>query len=68
MSSENTGERLIAIKEARERMGGAGQATVYEEINSGRLPAVKVGRRTYIRESALMAWINSRPAFKTKAA
>ena len=39
-----------------------GKTTAYEEINSGRLHAVKVGRRTLIPEKSAMEWLNSQPS------
>jgi excisionase family DNA binding protein len=41
---------------------GVGKTTAYEEINSGRLHAVKVGRRTLIPEKSAMEWLNSQPS------
>jgi excisionase family DNA binding protein len=38
---------------------GVGKTTAYEEINSGRLVAVKVGRRTLIPEQSAAAWLKS---------
>jgi excisionase family DNA binding protein len=39
-----------------------GKTTAYEEISSGRLHAVKVGRRTLIPETAAAEWLKSQPA------
>ena len=61
-------ERLNAVKEARLRAGGMSQSRFYEEINSGRLRAVKIGRRTFIRESDFLAWLSALPAFSDQAA
>jgi excisionase family DNA binding protein len=36
-----------------------GRTTAYEEINAGRLPAVKVGRRTLIPKSGARSWFQS---------
>jgi excisionase family DNA binding protein len=36
-----------------------GKTTAYEEINAGRLQAVKVGRRTLIPEQSAAAWLSS---------
>jgi excisionase family DNA binding protein len=41
---------------------GIGRTTVYEEIRSGRLKAVKVGRRTLVPEEAGKDWLRSLPA------
>jgi excisionase family DNA binding protein len=40
---------------------GIGRTKVYEEIRSGRLEAVKVGRRTLITEQAGQEWLRSLP-------
>jgi excisionase family DNA binding protein len=37
-----------------------GKTTAYEEINAGRLHAVKVGRRTLIPEQSAAEWLQSR--------
>jgi excisionase family DNA binding protein len=39
-----------------------GRSTVYEQINAGRLPAVKVGRRTLIPRSGARDWFQSLPS------
>jgi excisionase family DNA binding protein len=36
-----------------------GKTTAYEEINAGRLRAVKVGRRTLIPEQSAAQWLQS---------
>lgn len=38
---------------------GVGRTTAYEEINSGRLRAVKAGRRTLIPDESAKDWLNS---------
>jgi excisionase family DNA binding protein len=46
---------------------GIGRTTAYEEIRTGRLEAVKVGRRTLITEQAAQDWLSSLPkAGKTR--
>jgi excisionase family DNA binding protein len=40
---------------------GIGRTKAYEEIRSGRLPVVKVGRRTLIRISDAEVWLSSLP-------
>jgi excisionase family DNA binding protein len=42
-----------------------GKTTVYEEISSGRLHAVKVGRRTQIPENSAAEWLKSQPSVAT---
>ena len=41
--------------------GGPGHTKVYALINSGELPARKMGRRTYILITDLMTWLNALP-------
>jgi excisionase family DNA binding protein len=38
---------------------GLGRTTVYEEIRSGRLSAMKVGRRRLVTEAAIQNWEQS---------
>lgn len=45
-----------------------GRTRVYEEIGSGRLRAIKIGRRTFVRRDDALAWLDSQPALVTKAA
>jgi excisionase family DNA binding protein len=42
-----------------------GKTTAYEEISSGRLHAVKVGRRTLIPETSAAEWLKSQPPVAT---
>ena len=42
--------------------------TVYKHIHSGRLKAVKCGRRTLIRNSDAMHWLNNLPELEGVAA
>ncbi|MCS3503765.1 excisionase family DNA binding protein [Bradyrhizobium japonicum] len=41
------------------RSYGVGKTTAYEEINAGRLRAVKAGRRTLIPEQSAADWLKS---------
>jgi len=50
--------RLNSIKEIVARTG-LSRSTVYEEMDSGRLRSVKVGRRRLIPESALVQYIDN---------
>jgi len=45
---------------------GIGKTLAYDLINSGKLHAVKLGRRTLIPAEAAEAWAKSLPAFPNK--
>jgi hypothetical protein len=47
---------------------GLSETTVYAQINSGRLIAHKIGRRTVIFQDAAEAWRASLPRYAAKAA
>ncbi|GGH24527.1 hypothetical protein GCM10007036_30990 [Alsobacter metallidurans] len=44
------------------RAAGIGKTKLHEEINAGRLKALKVGRRLIITHDDAKAWLNSLPA------
>jgi excisionase family DNA binding protein len=48
--------RLNSIKQVMTRLG-LGRSTVYQELASGRLQSVKVGRRRLVTESQLIDYI-----------
>lgn len=58
--------RKFTIIEAGELMR-ISRASVYRELSSGRLKAVKVGKRTLITEEAITAWNAALPAASFKA-
>lgn len=49
------------------RRNGIGKTTLYAEIKSGRLEAIKVGRRTLITASAEQAWLATLPRLAAQA-
>jgi excisionase family DNA binding protein len=49
-------ENLLKIREAAHE-AGVGRTTLYNEIGSGKLVAVKIGRLTRIRRSDLEDWM-----------
>ena len=51
----------FSIEEFRDSYS-VGKTTAYEEISSGRLHAVKVGRRTLIPENSAAEWLKSQPS------
>jgi len=46
------------------RSVGIGRTTAYEEIRSGRLKVIKVGKRTLITAEELQRWLESLPHFQ----
>lgn len=48
-------DKLLTIRQFADR-NSVGRSTVYRENAAGRLPFVKVGRATRIRESDAIAW------------
>ena len=50
---------LVWTIEETIRAARSSRATVYREINEGRLKTVKVGRRRYVRPEDARAWIAS---------
>ena len=53
-------DHLFTITEVTKRCN-VGRSTVYRENKADRLPFVKIGRATRIRESDLEAWLDSFP-------
>jgi excisionase family DNA binding protein len=58
-------KRALSISEFCGRYG-IGRTTTYEEIQSGRLRAVKVGRRTLVTESDAESWLATLTNVKAK--
>jgi excisionase family DNA binding protein len=46
---------------------GIGRSFCYEQIKAGRLVAVKVGSKTYIKHEDEQAWLQSLPRLNTAA-
>ena len=53
--------RLLTIEQVMRDYLPLGRTKLYEEIRSGRIPVVKIGRRTFISEQALEAYIDGLP-------
>jgi excisionase family DNA binding protein len=56
-------DNLLKIREAADE-AGVGRTTMYKEIGSGNLVAVKVGRLTRIRRSDLEDWMRRLGTFR----
>jgi excisionase family DNA binding protein len=59
----NEDKRTISILEFSRRYS-VGRTSVYQEIASGRLRAIKVGRKTLVKVDDAEAWLASRPAMR----
>jgi excisionase family DNA binding protein len=55
--------RLVSVQDALHTLG-ISRATFYREVNEGRIPVVKVGRRSLVRQSDLDAWVAALPTYK----
>ena len=51
---------VYTVDEAREQLGGMSRAVFYEEIKKDRLKSYTVGRRRYISDSSLTAYVQAR--------
>lgn len=49
--------KALTIKEARQALGGIGNATIYEEIDAGRLRTFCIGRRRLVSLAAIDDYI-----------
>lgn len=58
-AAPNAPDRLLSIDEAAEALG-LGRSLLYDEIGSGRLRTVKVGRRRLCPAGAIAEYIASR--------
>ena len=59
-SSQNCEPLAVSIREAC-RITGLSRSTIYKEIASGRIQAVKASKRTLIPLESLRAWLASLP-------
>jgi hypothetical protein len=58
MTAQNTiPERLHSVESAAKVLGGISQSTVRSWLTCKRLTRIKIGRRTFVRESELIALI-----------
>ena len=55
--AEAVNARLNSVEDVMGRLK-LGRSKVYEEIGTGRLRSIKVGRRRLVSEAALVAFIN----------
>ena len=60
MNDRDFGPRLFSITEVKARLG-IGNTTVYQEISSGRLVALKIGARTLVTAESLERYIEGLP-------
>jgi excisionase family DNA binding protein len=56
--SETAERLLLRIPEAAQRLG-LGRSTVYELIQDGQLPVIRIGKAVRIPASRLAAWVES---------
>lgn len=54
--------KLLSINDFCD-LTGIGRTKAYQELSSGRLAAVKIGRRTLIPSKAIDAWIANQPRY-----
>ncbi len=61
MSEHEPKRVLLPNPDARHRMGGICNTKFYELIASGKLEAVKLGRRTFVTAASVDAYVASLP-------
>jgi excisionase family DNA binding protein len=57
---------LYSLEQASEVLGGLGRTSIFELIKAGELKVVRIGRRTFISESALTDFVQ-RSELKSEA-
>ena len=53
-------KHAYTVDEAREQLGGMSRAVFYEEIKKDRLKTYTVGRRRYVSDDSLSAYVQAR--------
>ena len=56
-------DRLVNIEDARAQLGGIGRSHLYAIIGAGGLGVVHIGRRTFIPQSQISAYIEGKTEF-----
>ena len=57
MNAWARGDELIPEREVRAMIGGIGHTTYCELVGTGQLPSCRIGRRRFVRASALRDFI-----------
>ena len=65
MNTEQRGPRLIPVPGVQADLGGISRTSVYELISSGELTKVNIGRRSFITEESLTAYLSRLSAAAT---
>lgn len=55
-------DRLAFGVEEFAQLASIGRTTIFEQIRTGKLQAIKRGRRTLITRDAALAWLSDSPA------
>ena len=63
----HTDKVIETLTDFRQRHGGISRTKTYEEIKSGRLRVIKVGRRTYVAREDAEAWLRTYRDISTPA-
>lgn len=56
--TEDNPRVLLPIPEVQAALGGISRAALYQEITSGRLRVTRIGRRVFVRRTALDDYID----------
>ena len=52
-------DRLNDIEGAQQKLGGLGRTRIFDLIRTGQLASVKIGRRRFVPDSAIQAYIDN---------